>query len=286
MPGFETVPIRCPFPPCDAEWWVTDTGNGQRVPGHLPLGDAAEPWEGTPAQGESCPGSYCLLINIAENGGHVDAEGRARIDRGLQQWRLASQIKEMLPLVEQARRNEDLPKHPFIGFPLGGHPYEPTPEAFPGRPADAREPGPGDKPDKQLPMNQIGYPLGRAAMENAHAVTRNLLALTTMKVEEAAAVLHKFKGVVDILEGLANELAVHTEAAAALCTATVGMGDDAPPSASVLANNLQDARGRASVIEGGPLIAAVTRLNFEVESTIKSLLAGMEAASEFNGTLG
>lgn len=248
---------------------------------------------GTEAECEDCPGSYIFLGEASRKA--ATGGDQAKLDRAMQQWQLATQIKEHLAELadeDQARRNTDMPTDPdsrFLGFPVGRrHPVGDM--EFPGRPADSEDmgPQPGDKPRWKPPMNMLtgeSGPLGRAAMDNAHATTKELLLLTLSKLVECANAVGRVSAMVEQLDGVVNEVSTHAEAASALCASTVGYGDGAPEAAGRLAGHVQDVRVRASVEHGGELISAVTGLNHVVHGILESLAGAATAGEDYQRTL-
>lgn len=280
----------CPFVPCSASWWMVP-GNGFRVPGHTPQGDAAAPWVGTANEGENCPGSYVFIGEVSRE--PLDAADRDKLIAGFDKWSAAKHYREQAEQVtdeDQARRNLDMPTDPdsrFLGFPLGKREHGIDPTAFPARRGDPGAPDKDWKPEpKILPMTQIGQPLGRAAMDNAHATTKQLLALTEGKMDEALGALGRIPDVADILDGIVTMVAVHVDAAAALAQATVGSGEGAPASAGEMVSHIQRAQAKASVESGGDLVAALTKFAYETTQIIQFIGAAQESAREYHRTLG
>lgn len=153
---------------------------------------------------------------------------------------------------DQARRNEIMPTDPdsrFLGLPMGSRPHGIDPNAFPGRPGDVPEPGPGDTPDRILPMNQIGQPLGRAAMEDARQLHKQLVALTVGKIGEVLGALAALNTTLQLAEGRIAEVEMHMVAATTLCAAAVGSVDGLPQAGRDMAAQLRLAARTVSAEE-------------------------------------
>lgn len=272
MPEGHKTRQYCPFPPCREKWWRSP-GEPFTTPVHrvlvLVMGDPID---------EECPGSR---IRMAGNG-NISPQDAAYLLRAQRSW---EQEEE-----DQARRNAVMPTDPatgFLGFPLGKRPHGVDAKAFPARRGDPGAPDEDWKPKTTvLPPTQIGQPLGRAAVSNAHATTKQLLALTEQKLDEALGALGKLPDITDVLDGIVVQIAVHIDTAVSLAAATVGNGEGAPAAAGEMVGHIKSAQDLASVNEGGELQSALTRFAKAGADITEQIAAAQEKARQYHAALG
>jgi len=130
---------------------------------------------------------------------------------------------------------------------------------FPGRPADAPEPGVGDEPAAKLPLDQIGQPLGKAHAMSTLEQHLAMLAATRRKIGEAQEAVAIAIAGLETLEAATAQLGPHCDAAAALADATVGILS-APSDAVLMRANLaaakETATGADSIVQATGLVRA------------------------------
>jgi hypothetical protein len=152
---------------------------------------------------------------------------------------------------------------------------------FPGRPADAPEPGPGEAAAQTVDYGNVaGHHLGRTAVENAHDTTRGLILLAIPRIEEA---IGKLSGVVNALNGatgIATMAEIEATAANALVIAAVGTGAGKPASAEQMAEQMALA---IDTIMGpdGNIFNAIEVAKIRVTAAIQSLTAALQKAREY-----
>lgn len=271
MPDGNRERYRCPFAPCHETWW-----RSPGAPFMTPVHDVLLSILTEATAPEECPGSRMVLRN-----GEPDAQAKIYLDRAQRSWDDE--------ITEQGRRNKVMPTDPatgFLGFPLGKRPHGVDGTAFPPRAGDPGAPEEEWKPQpKTLPMDQIGEPLGRAAVSNAHATTRQLLTLTEQKLDEAIGALGKLPDICDVLDGIVTQVSVHIDAAAALATATVGDGIGAPIAAHAMVAHIRDAKAKASIEDGGELQAALVLFVRTSTEITQMIAAAQTQAQAYHATL-
>jgi hypothetical protein len=270
--------IDCPFPPCNA-WWNVHF-NVTQVPYHNLRGaDVPEIF-----QRFKCPGSLTNFYIGTSNPLEPDVK---RMQRGMQiytqrveEWRAAEKRR-----IERLRaENGDADEAPLIA-PEGREAIDPTPGNplyFPGRPADAPEPGPGEEPAQTVDKGNIaGHRLGRAEMEDAHATARALTILARDKMNETLTKLagcgHALNGSV----GLATMAEIEATAAQALVIAAVGTGSGKPAPAEQMAE--QTALGVSTIMgtQGDNIFNAIEVARIRVELAAQQITAAIEQANQY-----
>jgi len=271
--------IDCPFPPCVARWVVAR--NVWQVPYHTIRGPSVPPlFRGV----FKCPGSLVgLLVGTTE----PDTPSRAMMaERGriyeerVEEWRETERER-----VERLRAaGGDVDETPWLA-PEGRAPSDPTPGNvlyFPGRPADAPEPGPGEEPAQVVEIG-TGHHLGRAAVDNAHDTTKGLVLLAIPRMEEA---IYKLSGCVNALNGttgIATMAEIEATAANALVIAAVGTGAGKPAPAEAMAEQM--ALGVDTIMgesaDGGNIYNAVEVAKIRVTAAIQQLSSAVENARQY-----
>lgn len=272
-----TIHIVCPFPPCTAEWWVGREPGQTRfpVPFHMPQG-----FEGADGYELRCPGAVQTLKGEGDEPNELDPPAVEQMDRAYETLliRLATERER----AERAAEAEQAKQHPHIGFNVGRKPnlsQHGTEMYFPGRPADAPEPGPGEAPAQPVEIGQ-GHHLGRAAMDNAHDTTRGLVQIAIPRMEEA---IGKLSGCVNALNGatgIATMAEIEATAANALVIAAVGTGAGKPAPAEQMAEQMALA---VDTIMGPDdnIFNAIELAKIRVTVAIQQLTAAVEQARQY-----
>lgn len=269
-----TVHLVCPFPPCTAEWWVGREPGQTRfpVPFHMPQG-----FEGAERYELRCPGAVQTLKGDGDEPTDLDPPAVEQMNRAYETHliRLATEREQ----AERAAEAEQGRAGPHIGFPVG-RPVDherSTDMYFPGRPADAPEPGPGE-PHPQVEIGQ-GHHLGRAAVDNSHDTTRGLVQLAIPRMEEA---IGKLAGCVNALNGatgIATMAEIEATAANALVIAAVGTGAGKPAAAEAMAEQM--AMGVDTIMGEDNVFNAIEVGKIRVTAAIQQLTAAVEQARQY-----
>lgn len=273
-----TVHLVCPFPPCTAEWWVGREAGQTHfpIPFHMPEG-----FEGSGRYDLRCPGAAHTVHGEGD-------EPRELTTPSVEQMTRAYEHHLMRLAVERERdaRQSDAEqakaKH-YLGFPVG-RPVDherSTDMYFPGRPADAPEPGPGES----HPAVEIGtgHHLGRAAMEDAHDTTRGLVILAFDKMREALGKLSGCAAALNGAVGIATMAEIEATAAGALVNAAVGTGSGKPQPAEQMAEQMALAIDTimGSGHEGGNIFNAIEIARIRVEAATQQLAAAQLRAEQY-----
>lgn len=165
-------------------------------------------------------------------------------------------------------------------YVLGAGPDRPTDEFYPGRPADAPEPGPGDPPAERVPLDIGGEHLGRAAVDNARDQLRGLMAAVIEQTGQGQDTLAKATAMIDSVTAyrLASEQAV--VAAEGLMNVAVGLSSDLPESAQNARAAILTAKDRLTA-QGGELHAAVERVRELIADVHRELGVAATEARNF-----
>lgn len=246
--------IRCPFwPTCEAELSPIEQRRDAKTtdtefvyPQHIIVGP--ESWYGI------CPASFFLITYVSWAPGYelTDDAKRVLADAGTRHSQMlvrrltAEASKQAAPVDPRLREKLDaFAAGDDQAFQRGrapltnpDRPKRPHDEHFPGRPADAPEPGPGDAPANRVPLDLGGGALGKAAMDDAR---NNLKAMTTLAIgqmEQTQDLLARLQEAIQTAEGLTVAAEHQARSAQALVTAAVGSGSGMPPSAEGMAEQV------------------------------------------------
>lgn len=216
-----TERIVCPFPPCGAAW--VQAAGLRNVPRHKPHGAA-----GRAGWLAWCPGS--LMLYRAD--GTLITPDREKLARAVEAWDTA------VAALRARNRKSPLDDTPPAMIPEG-RPADPLADNviyFPGRPADAPEPGPGDPPAAAIPPDVGGIPLtGRDAnMSDRHAL-KALALVAANQLQQLGGVLDRMIGEVTAAQGLAVAAEHQVHSATALVIRCVGTGEGAPEPGQMMA---------------------------------------------------
>jgi len=166
------------------------------------------------------------------------------------------------------------------GYAVGAGPDRPIDEFYPGRPADAPEPGPGDPPAERVPLDIGGEHLGRAAVDNARDQLRQLLAAVIEQSGQAQEVLAKATAMTDSVSAYRMAAQQAMTSAESLMNVAIGQGADVPQPA-------QDMRAAVLTVkdqladQGGTIVAALEKLREEIATTYQEIGAAAESAREY-----
>lgn len=231
---------------------------------------------------QQCPGSGARYVSVLMrwNLDNLTADTRGVVLSAWRRWQEAE--------ADQVQRNKALPTDPasgFLGMPLGARRHGVDPDAFPPRRGDPGAPEEDWKPKpKTLPMDQVGQPLGRAAMENARDTHRQLVLLTISKIGEVQAALARLSTMTQLVEGMVNEVGVHMIAANSLCTVAIGGAKgDLPSDGQAMAANLLLAAGMVS--EPNRLREKLVALQATTNTIYQQLAAASEHGRTYAGQL-
>ena len=266
------IHVTCPFLPCKGKWWVgADLGESTRIPQHHPIGMPATytgwlPW---------CPGAG---IFVRKSTSHPFNEPDvAKLQRALSAYQAR---------LRAIAAGDDLAGAPYV--PLAeliehGRPADPTNEYFPGRPADAPEPGTGEPPAAPVQIG-TGHHLGRAEMDNSHSTTQGLVGLAINQMGLTQDLLARITAAIDEGESLAVAAESQVRAVQSLVISAVGTGADAGDSGEAMAEHVALAvdtiSGEANI--GQSLALAKLR----VETAHLQLVASIVHARDFLARLG
>jgi len=224
-----------------------------------------------------CPGAVQTLKGDGDEPTDLDPPAVEQMNRAYETHliRLATEREQ----AERAAEAEQGRAGPHIGFPVG-RPVDherSTDMYFPGRPADAPEPGPGE-PHPQVEIGQ-GHHLGRAAVDNSHDTTRGLVQLAIPRMEEA---IGKLAGCVNTLNGatgIATMAEIEATAANALVIAAVGTGAGKPAAAEAMAEQM--AMGVDTIMGEDNVFNAIEVGKIRVTAAIQQLTAAVEQARQY-----
>lgn len=224
LPGKPSPPLMpCPFSPCEAERVLivhrTDPADETKRVRVYPLHDVEGPasWFGR------CPASMLIAPNLSSAGMGV-------LRDAMDQYRRMVNERYQAALEKEQRVSEaihDLIDHPER-YPDRVRPAPPSVEDyFPGRPADAPEPGAGEQPTAPVPAGVWGVRHGGANM----STREQHLALVNAAIENAADIQELAAGVtesLDRLDGYVAAMVQKQQAGAALMIGAVGAGGNLP----------------------------------------------------------
>lgn len=275
-----TVHLVCPFPPCTAEWWVgrQPAQTHFPIPFHMPQG-----FEGSARYDLRCPGTAHTVSGDGDEPSDLPAPSVEAMTRAYEYHLLRLAVER-----EREQRQSDAERakaQHHLGFPVGrpvDH-EQSTDMYFPGRPADAPEPGPGEAPAQHVDYGNVaGHHLGRAAVENAHDTARGLVLLAIPRMEEAigklTGVMHALNGAI----GITTMAEIEATAANALVIAAVGSGAGKPTSAERMAEQMVLAIDTImGVTRPGNIFNAIEVAKIRVTAAIQQLTAAVSKAREY-----
>lgn len=228
--------MTCPFPPC--RWYgpaieqqarFGDPETNMVLPIHDVQGEAY--WFGR------CPGSQLVVPELTAAGEAVIRSAMAEyskrrlamLARRVEQEKAEQAARELLKrrpgesLIDYFARTEGpvaLPNTEGIAELIRKHAARVDPRVdledyFPGRPADAPEPGVGDAPDMPVPPNADVTPLGRAGeMDNAKDNLNALIAACGASLDSYIEDLSRVLGLIERTQAMrvvANETVTNAQ---------------------------------------------------------------------------
>jgi hypothetical protein len=237
-----TTPMPCPFPPCTAHLvpkrWLARSDRPGEISTTYPIHDV----EGSGAWFGRCPASQLVVPQLTEAGQQVIADALRHYAR-----QFGDRINREAEGIVVTENDEIAPVDPPPVSPANitqwlvtGSPRKlrPVDDYFPGRPADAPEPGVGEQPVKPVPLTQPGHPLGKAAEVSTREELNHLIDLVKLKVAEALDASAQVTDAMDKARAANASLAMLVDAANALSRAAVGTGADRPEPAERMAEQL------------------------------------------------
>lgn len=305
-----TIHVTCPFPPCTSEWWIGREPAQTRitVPFHWPEGD----FPGHERYGDTrCPGAMAMydcstndLALVAVSAEQINRAyenyllwlAKTRDEQAAERERREEFLNEVERIEGDRRREEDQRQRdldaqqagPHIGGPVG-RPVDwdrPREEYFPGRPADAPEPGPDEPPAAPLPKGVEGHHLGRDAVDDSHAAT---VGLTRLALEQHARAQEALSVVTELLERATAMAAVaetHVQSANALVISAVGTGAGKPAPGEAMAEQTALAVDTLSGTEGGNLHNAINLAKIRAETAHQQIAGATSNGQAYIGLLG
>lgn len=269
--------IDCPFPPCEA-WWNVGP-NVWQVPYHSIRG-ATVPH--VFAGVFKCPGAlvnFRFGTNEPNTPDRIGMAERAAIyEARVEEW---SEVeRERVERLRAANTEPETPK----GIPEGREPdlSEGRIIFFPGRPADAPEPGPGERPAQPVDHGNVaGHHLGRAAVENAHDTTKALVQLAKGKMSETKTKLDGCAAALGGATGLATMAEIEVSAAGALVVAAVGSGHGKPQCAQRMAEQVALAVDTIYGPGGANIFNGIEVAKVRVEIAAQQLAAAIAQAEQY-----
>jgi len=277
------VHIVCPFPPCTAEWWVGREPGQTRfpIPFHMPQG-----FEGAQRYELRCPGAVLTVRGDGDEPNELDAPSNEIINRAYEHHLIQLAIEH-----ERAERQAEAERGkqaPHLGYPVG-RPVDferSTDMYFPGRPADAPEPGPGEAPSQPVDFGNVaGHHLGRSAVENAHETTKGLARLAVVELGKTQDVLSSVTDALDAAEaqGVAAEALIH--ASSALVKAAVGTGANTNAAGEQMAEQTALAKATIGGENADNIQVAIQLAKIRVELAVQQIAAAVTKANEYIGSI-
>lgn len=275
--------IECPFVPCTFSTYV-GLAPGQEhvaVPFHQGEGGAHVTWI---VEAGVCPGAG-IVIDLTNDGRPRGADAEKMIKAYSDYRKRLAAARDAAAAARKRLREQP----PFIGGPIG-RPVDwerPRGEYFPGRPADAPEPGQGDAPSAPVPTGVEGHHLsGRDVMDDSHAAT---VGLTRLAIEQHAQAQEALSVVTELLERATAMAAVaetHVQSANALVTSAVGTGAGKPTPGEAMAEQSRLAADTMSSADGGNLHNAINLAKIRAETASQQIASATSNAQAYIGLLG
>jgi hypothetical protein len=167
------------------------------------------------------------------------------------------------------------------GYSMGAGPDRPVEEFFPGRPADAPEPGPGEPGavtiawDEPLSLTS----LGKTHVDNARDQLRALLSMAVEQLAQTQDTLARASAQADGAGSLRAAAEQQLIAAEGLVAAAIGSASDLPQAAERLQEQIMVAK--QSVADGDGIAGAVALLSDRLQVAHEQLSAAVSAAEEY-----
>jgi hypothetical protein len=275
--------IQCPFVPCTYSTHV-GLAPGQEhvaVPFHQGEGGAHVTWI---VEAGVCPGTG-IVIDLTNDGRPRGADAEKMI-------KAYSDYRKRLVAARDAAaaaRKKLREQSPFIGGPVG-RPVDwerPRGEYFPGRPADAPEPGQGEAPSAPVPTGVEGHHLsGRDAVDDSHAATVGLTRLALQQHGQAQEALSVVTELLERATAMAAVAETHVQSANSLVISAVGTGAGKPAAAEQMAEQTALATDTMSSSDGGNLHNAINLAKIRAETAHQQIAAATAHGQAYIGLLG
>lgn len=269
--------MRCLWRSCSAdlnpEPRQTRPGSAEThwvYPFHQVVGENS--WFGT------CPGSQIeLLTNGTISAAAVDVLTAANEHLFTM---LRDRIRKATEAYDELAAAGDPTKTHPDRMPHGRPVVGPVEDYFPGRPADAPEPGPGDPPIEQPPEGVAAIPVRSIPLESMRDQLKALAMITaegfSEAEREALQILLSTAAASEIVGELKSKLA----STRTIAGAAVGSSRDVPHEALSMIGHCSIAMGGAEEID-----AALVTLHNHVQEVLKQIQAGHTAAQTYARSL-
>lgn len=168
------------------------------------------------------------------------------------------------------------------GVSLGAGPDRPEAEYFPGRPADAPEPAPGEPPAVVIPWDApIDHtPLGHKQVDNAREQLLGLLEAIIEQAGQGQDILARGTAMTDSVEAYRISAAQAVASAESLVAVAIGGDPSVPPPAERLRSALIAIR--ELLAEAGEIHNAIELLRERIATAHRELGEAAEAAREYS----
>lgn len=222
-----------------------------------------------------CPASQLIVVpGLTEAGRRVLADADRHFVRQLAE-RINKQIDSMTPerreqMMREADEADRAWRHLKVVPPL-------EEDYFPGRPADAPEPGVGDKPASPVPADVGGGPLGKAEGMSSRSTLVAMIMATRNQIGAAQEAVAVALAALEVLERVSTRLPPSTESARNLGVAAVGYADDAPIDALAMMDMLNLSYAVATGPDGIPQAIGLIRAQI---THLAGMLAQASMAAE------
>jgi hypothetical protein len=162
-------------------------------------------------------------------------------------------------------------------YVVGAGPDRPTEEFYPGRPADAPEPGPGEPPAERVPLDIGGEHLGRAAVDNAREQLQALLGMVIEQLGQTGDTLAKATGLTESVEAQRLASMAALGSAQSLMTTAVGEGGSLPQAAT----DMIGAAAGAHALLDGELAHVLARAKDLIAEAQGQINASVQSANDY-----
>lgn len=284
-------PLRCPFwPNCEAE--LSPVGQlavigSDEIEYVYPIHDVEGPgsWFGR------CPASSFLITYLPN--------GQYRLTNAAANWLAAQgQLYARWLVQRTAKQNAERPPAASsveqviawmagddrIPMPSADRPERPREESFPGRPADAPEPGAGEEPAAPVPTGVGGdHFTGRGMSDSSHSTTRGLAELAVNQMGVTQDLLSRMTNALDEVETLAVAAEQQVRSVQGLVVACVGTGQRAPESGERMAE--QTALAVDTIAGNDNILGAVRVAKARVDAAFSQIHSAAENGRAYIGQL-
>lgn len=283
MTEAETTPMRCPWSVCVAELVPVihrtdprdETARVMVYPIHAVEGGAS--WFGR------CPASQLVVPFLTAAGRSVLSDAtkvflRMAAERAQKAREQRDRVSEIVhDMIDHPERWRDFDKRKTPPPPS-------VEDYFPGRPADAPEPGVGDEPAAKIPLDKLAghsQPLGKAEAMTTREQHLAMIAATRAKIGESQDALGRVYAGLEALEGVAALLPPNVEAASSLADATVGVLADNNLPESALKMRVQLAAAKDTTTGTDGIAGAIRLVRMRIDALAQQLAVASAAAEEY-----